>query len=45
MHNKDVAHITIGNPEDDFEKLGQCDWIVEAVVEHLKIKQDLFLKN
>ncbi len=42
MHNKDAALITIGNLEDDFDKLSQCDWIVEVVVENLKIKQDLF---
>jgi 3-hydroxyacyl-CoA dehydrogenase len=28
--------------EDDFAKLADCDWIVEVVVENLKIKQDLF---
>jgi 3-hydroxyacyl-CoA dehydrogenase len=28
--------------EDDFDKLADCDWIVEVVVENLKIKQDLF---
>jgi 3-hydroxyacyl-CoA dehydrogenase len=27
--------------EDDFDKLADCDWIVEVVVENLKIKQDL----
>lgn len=42
MQNKDAALITIGNLEDDFEKLSQCDWIVEVVVENLKIKQNLF---
>ncbi|PID40045.1 MAG: 3-hydroxyacyl-CoA dehydrogenase [Proteobacteria bacterium] len=34
--------ITIGNLEDDFDKLAECDWIVEVVVENLKIKQALF---
>ncbi len=41
MHKKDVARISIGNLEDDFDKLKDCDWIVEVVVENLKIKQDL----
>jgi 3-hydroxyacyl-CoA dehydrogenase len=42
MAAKDVDLISIGNLEDDFDKLAQCDWIVEVVVENLKIKQDLF---
>jgi len=42
MQQKDVDLITIGNLEDDFSKLAGCDWIVEVVVENLKIKQDLF---
>jgi len=42
MQQKDVDLITIGNLEDDFNKLADCDWIVEVVVENLKIKQDLF---
>lgn len=42
MHPKDADLITIGNLEDDFQKLADCDWIVEVVVENLKIKQQLF---
>ena len=42
MQQKDVDRITIGNLEDDMEKISECDWIVEVVVENLKIKQDLF---
>ena len=42
MQKKDVDRITIGNLEDDFDKISECDWIVEVVVENLKIKQDLF---
>ncbi len=38
----DVSRISIGNLEDDFDKLAECDWIVEVVVENLKIKQQLF---
>jgi len=41
MSPKDAELITIGNLEDDFEKMAGCDWIVEVVVENLKIKQDL----
>lgn len=39
---KDAALIEIGNLTDDFDKLADCDWICEVVVENLKIKQDLF---
>jgi 3-hydroxyacyl-CoA dehydrogenase len=42
MQKKDVDRITMGNLEDDFDKIADCDWIVEVVVENLKIKQDLF---
>jgi 3-hydroxyacyl-CoA dehydrogenase len=34
--------ITVGNFEDDFEKVGECDLIIEAVVENLEIKRKLF---
>jgi len=42
MQKKDVDRITIGNLADDFDRISDCDWIVEVVVENLKIKQDLF---
>jgi 3-hydroxyacyl-CoA dehydrogenase len=38
----DLGLIKIGNLEDDFNKLADCDWIIEVVVENLKIKQELF---
>ena len=41
MQFKDVERITIGNLEDDFYRLSDCDWIIEAVVENLEIKRDL----
>jgi 3-hydroxyacyl-CoA dehydrogenase len=44
MERKDVDRITIGNLEDDFDRISDCDWIVEVVVENLKIKQDLFTR-
>ena len=34
--------ITVGNFEDDFDKVGECDLIIEAVVENLEIKRKLF---
>jgi len=37
-----AAHIHLGNTRDDFDRLADCDWIAEAVVERLDIKQDLY---
>jgi 3-hydroxyacyl-CoA dehydrogenase len=39
-----VALVTPGNFEDDLGKLAQCDWVIEAVVENLDIKRDLWRK-
>ena len=36
--------ITPGNFEDDLDKLGDVDWIIEAIVENLEIKRSLFSK-
>jgi 3-hydroxyacyl-CoA dehydrogenase len=36
--------IEIGNFEDDWHRLADCDWIVEVVVERLDIKQKVFAR-
>jgi 3-hydroxyacyl-CoA dehydrogenase len=36
--------VTIGNMEDDFERLKDVDWIIEAVVERIDVKKRLFEK-
>jgi 3-hydroxyacyl-CoA dehydrogenase len=36
--------VTIGNFEDDLNQLAEVDWIIEAVVEDLKIKRALLKK-
>lgn len=41
FHPDDLDLITPGNLEDDFERLREVDWIVEAIVENLGIKQGL----
>lgn len=36
--------IEIGNTEDDLEKLADCDWVLEAIVEQLEPKQALYAR-
>jgi 3-hydroxyacyl-CoA dehydrogenase len=36
------ALITPGNLEDDLHQLADCDWVVEAIVENLDAKRDLW---
>jgi 3-hydroxyacyl-CoA dehydrogenase len=36
--------ITIGNFEDDLQKLSEVDWIIEAVIEDLDLKRELLRK-
>jgi 3-hydroxyacyl-CoA dehydrogenase len=41
---KSAKLVTVGNTEDDLTKLGEVDWIVEAVFEQLDIKRDLYAR-
>lgn len=36
--------VTVGNFDDNLKWLGECDWIIEAVVENLEIKRALLQK-
>jgi 3-hydroxyacyl-CoA dehydrogenase len=37
-----VKKISTGNFTDDMKKIGDCDWVIEVVVERLDIKQSVF---
>lgn len=39
-----ISRIKTGNFEDDLHEIATCDWILEAVVERLDIKQQVFAK-
>lgn len=42
LYKKEFAQrITVGNFEDDLSDIKDCDWIIEVIVENLKIKNDL----
>src|SRR6266545_2288606 len=36
--------VKLGNLEDDFGTVAEADWVCEAIVENLKIKQDLMVR-
>ncbi|UJR78724.1 3-hydroxyacyl-CoA dehydrogenase/enoyl-CoA hydratase family protein [Sandaracinus amylolyticus] len=42
FHPSSAKLVSVGNLEDDLEKAGQCDLIVEAIIERLDIKRALF---
>lgn len=44
VHKKQSKLVTCGNLEDDLDKLKDCDWIIEAVLEKLEVKQDVYRK-
>lgn len=39
---KSLSLLTVGNLEDDLDKIKDVDWIIEVVVENLEVKKDLF---
>jgi 3-hydroxyacyl-CoA dehydrogenase len=41
-HPDNLSRITIGNIEDDIDKLADADWIAEAIVERLELKKALY---
>ena len=39
-----IKNIKVGNIEDDFSVVEQADWVVEAVVERIDIKHQIYEK-
>ncbi len=44
MHKRNARLVTTGNIEDDMGLLADCDWIIEAIIERLDLKQNLYKK-
>jgi len=44
MSKRAARLVETGNIEDHLDKVATCDWIVEAIIERLDIKQDLYSK-
>lgn len=44
MHKSNAKLIKTGNIEDDIENIAECDWIIEVVLENLKVKHDTYSK-
>ncbi|MAF08175.1 MAG: 3-hydroxyacyl-CoA dehydrogenase [Acidiferrobacteraceae bacterium] len=44
MHPRNAARIRPGNLDDHLEWLADCDLVIEAVLENLEIKKDLYSK-
>src|SRR5258708_4804037 len=44
MHERLAEQIRLGNFEDDFERLKEADWILEAIIEKLEPKQELIAR-
>ena len=41
MEKAAQKRITLGNFDDDFDKIGDADWVIEVVVERMDVKKDV----
>ena len=41
-HEDFASRVTTGNFDDNMKDIADCDWVIEVVVENLKIKQSVF---
>ena len=44
MHKRNAKRITAGNIDDHLDRVADCDWIVEAIIERTDIKRALYEK-
>jgi 3-hydroxyacyl-CoA dehydrogenase len=44
FHKGAARLVTVGNTEDDLEKLANCDLVIEAIIEQIDAKRSLFAK-
>jgi len=44
MTPKAMKRITLGNFDDDFDKIGDADWVIEVVIERMDIKQSVMAR-
>ena len=45
LFTKDAAErVTLGNLEDNFDWVGEADWIIEAIIEQLDVKRQLMAR-
>ena len=40
-----IVNLNTGNIKDDFQNVADADWIIEAVVERIDIKHEIYKKN
>jgi 3-hydroxyacyl-CoA dehydrogenase len=43
-HPSSISLISVGNFDDDLDRLKECDWVIEAIAENLEIKRALLAK-